>query len=287
MREIARIQFRGDSRDFCSAWNQANPVHPIEYGVVAIFRDHPEYQKLRALYDQVALPHKFDWYERIDTRYSGKELRSYELLQFTVVGDGGEGGNEYSAAYELRPICPGCALTKYVQVADVTINIRDFSAVPDSPIRRRCDLFETRFGEIIVSRAFKQLACDLAIPGVTFRDVRDHARRGQVSTALFQLIVEANIGLCFPPSPIERTDFSPECGVYRSVYMTKLPRSLGSEFYFLRTNYHGEPVVASQDGFGELPLHNPMLFVSSAFYLAMQGAGIKGYWVQPAHLIDQ
>ena len=53
MKKLARIQFRGNSAEFSSIWNKSEPVHKIEYGVVAIYKDHPEYQQLLEAYDKI------------------------------------------------------------------------------------------------------------------------------------------------------------------------------------------------------------------------------------------
>ena len=177
MRQIARIQFRGNDAEFSSAWNKSDPVHRIVYGVVAIYKDHPEYRQLREAYDKIVSPRLFEWHERVDVEYSDKELSSCELLQFVVIGDAGEGGNEYSHAYEEQGLQMGCELTKYVQIADLTIDSSEFSAVPKSKVRRPCDLFRTRFGGFIVSRRFRELAISVGLPGVGFRDVNDLANR--------------------------------------------------------------------------------------------------------------
>lgn len=286
MRELAHIQLRGNDADFSSAWNLTNPVHRIEYGVVAIYRDHPEYERLLVMFNRTESPRSFEWHERIDVEYSDDELSASELLQFTVIGNAGEGGNEYADAYELRPLRSGCGLTEYIQVADLTINSKEFSAVPDSRERRRCDLFRTSFGEFIVSRDFQELARNLVIPGISFRSVYDLANSGRVSDAYFQLVAEAEIGPFLQPSPIERSGFHPECGAYESVLMTKLPKSLGSEFYFQRNSYHGEPLARSREKLGNLPQQTPLLFISGNIHTVLRKTAMRGYWAQPAHLVD-
>jgi hypothetical protein len=256
------------------------------YGVVAIYKDHPEYRQLREAYDKMVSPRLFEWHEKVDVEYSDKELSGCELLQLVIIGDAGEGGNEYSHAYEEQGLQMGCELTKYVQIADLTIDSSEFSVVPESKVRRPCDLFRTRFGEFIVSRKFRELAISVGLPGVGFRDVHDLANRGGASDAYFQLVPEGEIGPFLPPSPVERKGYRPECGGYKSILMTELPRALGSEFYFQRQTYRGEPLVQSHEKFGSLPRQTGQLFISGKFYTTLKKAEIHGYWVQPAHLVS-
>lgn len=171
-------------------------------------------------------------------------------------------------------------------MADLTINSSDFSAVPDSRSLRQCDLFRTRSGEYVVSRAFQELAKNLDLLGIRFRSVIVLAHDGMVSATYFQLVTEAEIGPFISPSPIERTGFRTECGAFESVLMTKLPKSLGSEFYFLRKAYNGEPLTHSSEKVGYMPHQAPLLFISGMFHRILKKAAMRGYWVQPAHLVD-
>lgn len=85
MRELARIQFRGDVKEFADLWNHLSSLK-IEQRVIAIYKDTAEYERMRDLFSQFSQQHNMKRFERVEVEYSEEELRSFDILSWYVIG---------------------------------------------------------------------------------------------------------------------------------------------------------------------------------------------------------
>ncbi len=286
MKEIARIQFRGEDTDLAAYWNKVHPEMPIRYGIVVLPYASAIYDELRQTFTRFAAHTPVEWSERITVEYTPTEIRACEILELVIIGYAGDGGNTYAPVYREVVTCPSCKITEYQQVQDLFLNTSNFESIPDSHQRRRCDWYETRFGEVVVSQRLHDLFKSKGIPGVVFRPIRDYAKRGGELSAVFQLVVEAEIGPFIEPTRLEREGYCAECNQYRSILRAELRGSKGSELYLPRSNFHGQPIMRTSERLGRRPLASTTLIVSQNLYRLMRVESLRGFRVQPAHLVD-
>ena len=288
MREFARIQFRGDTAAFEAAWN-SRYAPPIELGIATLYKDQPEYQHMRQLFNAFAPDHEMTWHERVDAEYSDGELASFELLRLNIIGRAGAGDNAHATVYVEEPECSGCGRVAYRQVRSLVL---DFSQVDVDPCEIgyfQHDLCETDFDEFVVSTRVKALLEEQQVRGVALRPVTP-ALTGRpaagVTLPYYQLLVEPQIGPLVEPSPVERLDRCEVCGRYRQVLLGASGRTRESEFYFPRSSYAGDCIMRTTDPFGRLPRFGSKLIINQRMYRLLRENRITGYWVQPAHLVD-
>lgn len=286
MKEIARIQIRGNDTDLASYWNKLHPETPIRYGIVVLPHGSAIYDELRKSFARFATHASMEWSERITVEYTPVEIRSCEILELVIIGYAGDGGSKYAPVYREVAVCPSCNIGEYQQLQDVLINTSSFESTPDSHQHRKCDWYETRFGEIIVSRRLYDLFKSMAIPGVVFRPVRDHANGDVVSSKLFQLVVEEQIGPLMGPTQFERDGFCAACNRFRSVLRVNPRWSKGSELYLPRLAFYKPPIMRTSEAFGRRPYVSPALLINQSLYRSMRAESIYGFRVLPAHLVD-
>lgn len=284
MRELARIQFRGDSHAFEAAWNTRSE-NKIEYGVIAIYKDDPLYEAIRQLFAQYALSHAMSWYERVYVKYSAKELASYELLKLDILGRAGVGNNELANVYATEPVCQVCGRISYRQIRDLALDLTLQEPERYETPYFQHDICETDFFEVVVTRKLRDLLEAQRVSGLSFRSIE--AVSTQLSTAklYYQLLVEPTIGPIVEPSRIQRLKPCTNCGRYQEVLLDALPGTKESEFYFPRASYDGAWIMKTADEFGRGPRYGPKLIIDQDLYRLMRRNRVSGFMVQPAHLI--
>lgn len=288
MRELARIQIRGDAAAFENAWNARYAwIGPkIMYGMVAIHKDEPAYERMRQLFADFATEHNMTWFERVHVEYSDQELAFFELLTLHVTGNAGEGNNAFAAVYLAEPRCDTCGRVEHRQVRNLVVDLLAVEADPYEIGYFQHDLCETRFHEVLVSDKVKSLLEEHQVPGIALRPVEHISADVVIPRPYYQLLIEPEIGPLIEPSPIERLDLCETCGQYKQVFLTALPGEKGSEFYFPRSSYTGEWLMRTTDQFGRVPNLSSELIISQKLYRLLKEHHVTGFWVQPAHLID-
>ena len=284
MRELARIQFRGDSYAFEAAWNIRSD-HKIKYGLIAIHKDDPAYVAMRQLFDQYALSHTMSWYERVYAKYSAKELASYELLQLDIVGRAGVGNNEFANVYVTELACRVCGRVSYRQIRDLVLDFTQKEPDRYETPYFQHDICKTDFFEVIITRKLKELLEVQGVPGISFRPIEAIPTQRSSSKLYFQLLVEPTIGSIVEPTRIQRLRFCANCGQYQEVLLDALPGTKESEFCFPRASYARDQIMKTVDEFGRGPRYEPKLIISQDMYRLMRRNRISGFVVQPVHLV--
>jgi hypothetical protein len=283
MRELARIQFRGDKADYVEAWNSRSD-HKIEYGVIAVYRDDPAYHELRQLFREKELDHPMTWYERVYPRYSNKELATVEVFWLDILGRGGEGNNSLAEVYATELACPACGRLEYSQKRDLILDLAMRNPDRCETAFFRDDICKTDFHEVIVSQKLKELLEVHGTAGLSFRSVESIARPRPGRRIYSQIVVEPTIGPAIEPSRVRRQGLCAKCGKYRSVLLP-LPGTLEAELYFSRSSYSGESIMRTVDEFGSGPRYGQLLIVNQALYRVLRANRVSGFVVHPAHLV--
>jgi len=286
MRELARIQFRGDKKVFIDEWNaRSNPK--IEYGVVALYKDEHAYEQMRQLFAALTKEHDMTWLERVEVEYSEQELKSFELLALHITGRAGEGDNKLANVYVVEPVCGTCGRVEYRQMHNLVL---DFSTKEVDPFENgyfQHDLCETDFDdEVVVSEKFKSLLEENKVPGVSLRPVESISADIAISIPYYQLLVEQQIGPLVEPTHIQRLDRCDVCNQYKQVLLDAWPRSKEGEFYFRRSSYTGQWIMKTSDRFGRIPNFASKFVINQRLYRIWKEHNVTGFWVQPVHLID-
>ena len=285
MRELARIQVRGETSDFERTWN-ARSATKIEYGVIAIYKDGPVYEGIREVFSEFAKEHPMSWHEEVEVEYTVRELSSFELLRLEVQGRAGPGDNSCAPVYAEEVVCGTCGRTSYRQVRDMVL---DFSAKQEDGYETgyfKHDLCETGFSELVVSGKVKMLIEQNLVPGVTLRPIDSVVESPAAFRPYFQLLVRQQIGPLIDPTRIQRHDLCGTCGQYKQVLFDARAPIKGSEFYFLRNSYAGAWIMTTTDQFGRGPRYRGALVINQAFYRLLKNAHVTGMWVQPAYLVE-
>jgi hypothetical protein len=285
MKELARIQFRGEAKDFIHEWN-AHSTLKIEQRVIALYKDLPEYQRMHQMFLAFAQQHSVTWVEYVDVEYSDHELESFELLTLHIVGRAGVGNNEFATTYAVDSRCNTCGRVAYKQVNNLVLNLLEEEPDPYEIGYFQHDICETDFHEVVASKKVKTLLEVNQISGVILRPV-EHFKTGvAIPRPYYQLSVEPQIGTLTEPTRIQRMDLCPTCGQYKQVLFDALPGTKESEFYFRRSGYAGQTVLRTTDCFGRVPNFACKLVISQRFYRLLKQYEVTGFWVQPAHLVD-
>ena len=284
MRELARIQFRGDARPFIVDWNARSSLK-IEQRVVALYKDEPVYENMRRLFDTFARQHSMSWIERVEVEYSEEELISYDLLTLHVTGRAGIGNDRYADVYTRESACQACGRIRYYQAHNMVLDFSAREADTEEIQYFSHDFCETDFYEVIVSDKVKVILNDNQVRGVVLRPVENISTSIAPSRVYYQLLVESQIGPLVPPSRIQRLEQCETCGQYKQVLLDAWPGSKESEFYFLRSDYRGDQIVRTSDQFGRVPNYASKFLISRYLYCLLKEHDITGFWVQPAHLV--
>ena len=202
MKELARIQFRGECHSFEAAWNNRSH-HKIEYGVIAIHKDDPAYEAMRQLFDQYVCSHAMSWHEHVYVKYSARELASFELLKLNSLGRAGVGNNALANEYVTEPVCQVCGRISYRQVRDLALDFSEQEAdLHEAPYFQH-DICETDFFEAVVTHKLRSLLEAQRVPGVSFKPIEAVSTQPSTSEQYYQLLVEPTIGPLVEPSRIQ------------------------------------------------------------------------------------
>jgi len=283
MRELARIQFRGDAKDFISAWNTQSTLQ-IEQRVVALYKDEPDYAQMSELFANFTQQHAMTWFERVEIEYSEQELLSFDLLVLHIVGQAGMGNNALAPVYTVKPICDTCGRVEYNQTHNLVLNLLEGQDDPLETGYFQHDICETDFHEVVVSQKIKALFEQNQVKGIGLRTI-EHISDMVVANPYYQLLVEPQIGALVGPSPIRRLDPCETCGQYKQVLLGVLAGTRESEFYFSKSSYVGDWIMKTTDRFGRVPNFSSKIVISQQLYRLLKEHNITGFWVQPAHLV--
>lgn len=285
MKELARIQFRGDTEAFEAAWN-TRFASRIEYGVVTLYRDDPEYEHMRQFFAAFAQEHMMTWFERLEIEYSEQELESFELLTLHIIGTAGQGNNTFTNVYEIDQVCKICGRVEYNQVRNLTLDLLAVEVDPYEVGYFQHDFCETDFHETVVSEKVKILLEEHSVPGTALRVVEHISPDVPIFKPYYQLLVEPQIGPLVEPSRVQRLDRCEACKQHKQVLLDAWPGTKESEFYFPKSTYSGEWIMKTMDRFGRLPNFSSKLIISQQLYRLLKDHHVTGFWVQPAHLIE-
>lgn len=284
MRELARIQLRGDSTAFEKLWN-ARFTPKIEYGVVAIYKDDPAYSHLRTLFSDAARWADTSWSEHVEVEYTDHDLVTFDLLRLNVVGRAGAGGNEFAQVYLQELACRTCGRVRYRQVSDLVLDLLAQEEDHCETGYFQHDVCKTDFSEVIVSGKVKTFLESHGVPGLTFRSVSHVSPHVENLPHFYQLLVGEQIGPLVEPTRILRYNRCNACGYYEQVLFDALPGAKESEFYFSRSSYGGGAIMATSDEFGRGLRYHSEVIISQEVYRLFKENNITGFWVQPAHLV--
>lgn len=284
MRNLARIQFRGESHAFETAWNSRSE-YKIEYGLIAIYKDNPAYEVMRQLFTQYALRYTMSWHERVYVKYSARELASCTLLRLDILGHAGAGNNTSANVYVTEPICQVCGRISYRQIRDLALDLTQQEPdLYETPYFRH-DICETDFFEVVVTRRLKDLLETQRISGISFRPVEAVSTQHSPTKSYYQLFVKPTMGPLVEPSRIQYLKFCTNCGQYQEVLLDALTGTKESEFYFPKASYGGAEIMKTTDEFGRGPRYGPQLIISQDLYRLMRRNRVSGFAVQPVHLV--
>jgi hypothetical protein len=250
MRELARIQFRGDTKEFVDQWNRLSSIK-IEQRVIAIYKDIAEYELMKGLFSRLSQQHNMTWFQ----------------------------------IYRTEVSCSQCNRMNYVQARNLVLNPFEEQTDEWEVGLFQHDVCETDFHEVIVSERVIELFRLNNARGIITRPVDFTEQHNFRLQRYYQLQTESTIKLLVPPSRIERLDSCEVCGQYKQVLMMSLPGTKDSEFYFARNSYGGDWIMSTSERFGRTPNFHAQLVISQNFYRLLKTSGITGFWVQPAHLI--
>lgn len=284
MRELARIQFRGDTRGFINAWNADSGIK-IEQRVVALYKDSVDYKRMSELFATLSEKHNMTWFERAEVEYTETELSTFEILSLHIIGRAGMGNNEYGNVYSTEQICRSCGRVEHIQTRSLILDLLSQEQDELEIGLFQHDICETDFHEVIVSERVKLLLEINHVPGIGLQLVEHKDAEVYVPDSYFQLRVAATIGPLVEPTRIERLHLCNGCTAYQQVLLGAIPGSKESELYFSRNSYSGQWIMQTSEHFGRVPEFHSRLLINQDLYRLLKDSNVTGFWVQPAHLI--
>jgi hypothetical protein len=284
MRELARIQFRGDTREFVNTWN-ANSILKIEQKVIALYKDTVDYKHMRELFSALNEKHNMSWFERTEVEYTEAELSTCEILSFHIIGRAGIGNNEYADVYSTKQICRICGRVEQIQSRNLVLDLLDQEEDEFEIGLFQHDICETDFHEVIVSEKVNLLLTSNHVPNIALHIVEHKDAEIYIPNSYFQLQVTAKIGPLVEPTPIEKSDLCTSCKKYRQVLLGAIPGTKESELHFSRSSYSNQWIMQTSERFGRVSEFHSKLVINQKLYRLLKDNNVTGFSVQPAHLI--
>jgi hypothetical protein len=244
------------------------PSNSPEFAEIHRFIDRKREQGLHGYSDFT-----IGWYLR---KYTRAELKQAQVLRLTVTSHFEPCGEECGTIYET--LCSYCNLGH--QISDLIVDTR---RVPQHK-----DISETiAWVEWIVSSKFARTFSESRLTGAEFRPIFEFKNPTKQSETWRQLWVTGRAGKLANATRLGRDPFSPSqvswhCPVGHAVVTEFL-----SEIYLDKDGWDGSDITITSDLFGQgrnLLRPTPLIIISQRMYRTLEGAGLKGFSYEVAHL---
>lgn len=210
-------------------------------------------------------------------KYTRAELQSAEILRLTVTSHFEPSGEECGTIYET--LCGHCNLGR--QVSDLILDLR---RVP-----QQRDMSETiALVEWVVSSKLMRTFTENGLSGAEFRSIFDLRNPTKAANCWHQLCVTGKAGELSDLTKIGRDPFSPSETSWRCPLGHSSVTEFLSEIYLRRNSWDGSDIALTSALFGQgrnLLRPTPLIIISQRAFRMLEGAGLKGFGYEVAHLV--
>jgi hypothetical protein len=240
----------------------------------------PEFEEIRAFIDKRRKEKQPGFSDfsigRFLRKYTNAELRSADVLRFTIDSHFEPSGEECGTIYET--LCPDCNLGR--QVSDLILDLR---RVPQHK-----DISETiSWVEWVVSYKFVELFNEKKLTGASFRPIFEFKSPTNWSRDWHQLCVTSRSGNLAEITRLGSDPFRPSKITWRCPLGHSVVTEFLSEIYLRRNAWDGSDIAVTNALFGQgrnLLRPTPLIIISQRLYRVLEAANIKGFSVEVAHL---
>lgn len=209
-------------------------------------------------------------------KYTKAQLRQAEILRLNIDAHFEPSGEECGTIYET--VCKECNLGR--QISDLILDVR---RVPQHK-----DISETiAWVEWIVSPTFARVFAENELRGVEFKPIVEFKNPTKQSPVWSQLCVTGRAGKLSESTRLGKDPFSPSHVSWRCPLGHSVVAQFLSETYLDRNGWDGSDIAVTSDLFGQgqnLLRSTRLILISQRTYRAIEGAGLKGFSVEVAHL---